>query len=225
MFDLTCMGFDLADIYCNPVLILGDGILGQMMEPIELPEERIKKLDDKKGRLNKSKKLLTKQVRAKAWALTGCRGRKPNIVRSLLLKEGALEDLNCRMQEKYKLITRRELRQETQKINDADLVLVAYGSVSRMCREVMLMARAKGLKVGLIRPITLWPFPYNVIRRVASKARAILTVEMSMGQMVEDVRLAVEGRCPVHFYGRCGGGIPTADAIYKEVRKILKKKA
>ncbi len=221
MFDLTCSGFDLADIYRMPVMILGDGILGQMMEPMEVPDQRIKKLNTKN---NKSRKYLTRKIKDKTWTLAGCYNRRPNVIRSLLLKEGALEELNARLQEKYKLITRREIRQETQKIKDADLILVAYGSVSRICHEVMLQARALGLRVGLIRPITLWPFPYKVINKAAAGAKAMLAVEMSAGQMIEDVRLGVEGQCPVFFHGRCGGGIPKAEVILKKVRNILKRK-
>ncbi len=212
MMDLTRLAFDLADRYRNPVIVLGDGLLGQMMEPIEFKVESLKltgKEKDKKISINK-----------KPWALTGAKGRPRNIIRSLYLGEGVLEKHNQHLQKKYKKISREEVRYEGYSLEDAEIVLVAYGTSARISRAALIRARRKGLKVGMLRPITLWPFPTDIIARIASRAKAFLAVEMSAGQMVEDVRLAVEGKCPVRFYGRMGGEVPTAEEILKEIRKI-----
>jgi len=204
LMDYTRLAFDLADKYRNPVMILGDGLLGQMMEPVVIkPEDR------------------TPQVVDKPWALTGCKGRKPNIIKSLILAEGALEEHNKRLQEKFKLITRTETLSESVDIKDSDIALVAYGSVARIARASMEMARAKGLKAGLIRPVTLWPFPDKVIEAACASAKKFLVVEMSSGQMVEDVRLAVSGRVPVEFYGRMGGGIPSEEEILARIEALV----
>ena len=156
----------------------------------------------------------------KPWALTGCKGRAPNIIRSLILAEGALEAHNIKLQEKFKLITQTEVRAEALNIKDSDIVLVAYGSVARIARASMDMARAKGLKVGLIRPITLWPFPDKFIENACISAKKLLVVEMSAGQMVEDVRLAVNGRVQVEFHGRMGGGIPSEEEILQRIEAL-----
>jgi 2-oxoglutarate ferredoxin oxidoreductase subunit alpha len=211
MMDLTRLAFDLADRYRNPVIVLGDGLLGQMMEPVEI------------GQKAESRKLKTenrKQKTEKPWALTGAKGRPRNLIRSLYLGEGVLEKHNQHLQKKYKKISREEVRYEGYSLEDAEIVLVAYGTSARISRAALIRARKKGLKVGMLRPITLWPFPADIIARVASRAKAFLAVEMSAGQMVEDVRLAVEGKCPVRFYGRMGGEVPTAGEILKEIRKI-----
>jgi len=196
LMDQTALAFDLADKYRNPVCILGDGLLGQMMEPVSM------KTDDYKP-----------QVVEKPWALTGCLGRKPNIIRSLLLGDGALEEHNKKLQEKYRRIKEAEVRAEALNTKDADVIIVAYGSVGRIAKAAMEDARAEGLKVGYIRPITLWPFPEKLIAEAAAKCGRFLVVEMSAGQMVEDVRLAVNGRARVDFYGRMGGGVPTEEEI------------
>jgi 2-oxoglutarate ferredoxin oxidoreductase subunit alpha len=156
----------------------------------------------------------------KPWAMTGCAGRKPNMLRSLLLADGALEEHNKRLQEKYNAMRRDEVRVETANIKDADTVIVAYGSVARTAKASMIKARAKGLKVGLIRPITLWPFPDRAIEESAATARRFLVVEMNAGQMVEDVKLALNGKAPVDFYGRMGGGIPTEDEILGRIEAL-----
>ncbi|MFC1704214.1 3-methyl-2-oxobutanoate dehydrogenase subunit VorB [Candidatus Omnitrophota bacterium] len=206
--DLTRHAFDLADTYRMPVIILGDGMLGQMMEPIT--------------------KFKTKATRVKAkkpWILTGAQGRKPNIIRSLLLKEGALENLNRTLQKTYRTIISKEQQYEISHLENSTVAVVAYGTVARIAKQAMIEARSKGSKVGLIRPISLWPFPDNAFSQLLaknSKLKAILVVEMSTGQMVEDVRLAVNGRCPVHFYGRTGGGIPTYEEIVKHIKKLAK---
>jgi 2-oxoglutarate ferredoxin oxidoreductase subunit alpha len=203
--DYTRTAFDLADKYRNPVMILGDGLLGQMMEPICMPTVK-----DEKPRIPE-----------KPWALTGCKGRRPNIVRSLILGEGALEEHNKKLQEKFSLINRSEVMGEALNVKDSEIILVAYGSVARIAKASMEMARAKGLKVGLIRPITLWPFPNALIANASVSAKKFLVVEMSAGQMVEDVRLAVNGRIPVEFYGRMGGGIPSEEEILRQVEGLI----
>ena len=203
IMDYTFMAFDLADKYRNPVIILGDGLLGQMMEPVQI-----------KSAGNGP------QFVEKPWALTGCKGRAPNIVRSFYLPEGALEEHNKKLQKKYALIKEKEVRVVTYNIKDSDIVLVAYGSVARIAKAAMEMAREKGLKVGLIRPATLWPFPSAFISDVASRAKKFLVVEMSAGQMVEDVMLAVNGKAEVDFYGRMGGGVPSEGEILEKIAKL-----
>lgn len=204
-FNLTMLAFELADLYRNPVFILGDGLLGQMMEPVETERlSQIKNSDDKQTVI--SDKL-------KPWVLTGCKGRKPNIIRSLYLGEGVLEAHNKKLQEKFRKIKEKEVRFEAFSLEEAEFVLIAYGTVSRICKAVVNRLREKKMKVGLIRPITLWPFPEEIIKKTARRAKRILVVEMSSGQMLEDVKLVVEGACPVDFYGRMGGGIPTEEEI------------
>lgn len=203
LMDYTYLAFDLADKYRNPVMILGDGLLGQMMEPIQIKSVEDKPLVDK------------------PWALTGCKGRKPRLIRSLLLGEGALEEHNKKLQEKFNNIKKNEVRVEALNVKDADIILAAYGSVARIARAGMELGRAKGLKVGLIRPITLWPFPEKTIAEISGKAKKFLVVEMSAGQMVEDVMLAVKGRAEVDFYGRMGGGIPTEEEILQKIEALV----
>ncbi len=202
MHDFAAWGFDLADRYRNPVMILADGRLGQMMEPLEL-WARTPVLPDK------------------PWALTGARGRPPNIVRSYYSVEGVLEENNRVLQEKYRCIVQNEVRFETWKMEDARIALTGYGTCARLCREVVKQCRQEGLAVGLLRPMTLWPFPTDAYRRYLDQLQRILVVEMSAGQMVEDVRLAVEGHVPVHFYGRMGGGVPTTEEIRKHLSSLL----
>jgi 2-oxoglutarate ferredoxin oxidoreductase subunit alpha len=205
MFDLTRSAFDLADRYRNPVIILGDGFLGQMMEPI------ITDYTDKKPQITQIKK---------PWALMGCKDRKPNLIRSIYLEEGRLEEFNRLLQAKYKKIKSKEIRLQTLYLDNSDLILVAYGLMARICKSVVKKLRDRKKRIGLIRPITLWPFPENIFKKLRAtnpKLRAILVVEMSAGQMVEDVRLAVEGNCPVRFYGRTGGGIPTEEEIIEKI--------
>lgn len=205
LMDYTYIAFDLADKYRNPVMILGDGLLGQMMEPIQIKSVEGRPLVDK------------------PWALTGCKGRQARFIRSLFLGDGALEEHNKKLQEKFNNIKKNEIRAETLNIKDADIILVAYGSVARIARAGMELGRAKGLKVGLIRPITLWPFPEKTIADISGKAKKFLVVEMSAGQMVEDVSLAVKGRAEVDFYGRMGGGIPTEEEILKKIEALVKQ--
>ncbi len=206
-YNLTYEAFDIAAKYRNPVMILGDGILGQMMEPLIIkqmnPEE-----------VNKRPEL--------DYILNGCKGREPRVIRSLFLGEGELEEWNAKLQDKYRNLEIELNRAEEINVNDAELILIAYGSTFRICKAVMTQARRRGLRVGLIRPITLWPFPYATIKNISDRKRKILVVEMSSGQMVEDVRLAVAGEAKVYFTGRTGGGIPEEDKILDKIEEILK---
>ncbi|MDP8259840.1 MAG: 3-methyl-2-oxobutanoate dehydrogenase subunit VorB [Candidatus Gygaella obscura] len=202
-FHLTVEAFDLADKYRNPVMILGDGLLAQMIEQIILPKQKIKI-----------------PVRKKTWALTGAKNRDPNIIRTLFLKEGALEEHNLVLQEKYKLIGKNEIRFEEYLTKDADILLVAYGTMARIVKGAVDSLRAQGIKAGLFRPISLWPFPYAVLKTLSKNKEKLLVVEMSYGQMVEDVRLSVEGSVKVDFFGRAGGGVPKEEAIIKKVKAL-----
>jgi 2-oxoglutarate ferredoxin oxidoreductase subunit alpha len=205
MFDFTYDAFALADKYRIPVMILADGMLGQMVEPLEF--------DDK---------IKPAGIVDKPWALTGAKGREPQSIKSLLLGEGALEELNDRLQDIYRTIEKKEKRCETYKTKDAEMVLVAYGTVGRIARSCVDTLREKGVKVGLIRPITLWPFSYGQIEKAAKKNCKFLVVEMSAGQMVEDVRLAVQDDKRVSFYGRTGGGIPEEEVIVAKVLSLAR---
>lgn len=206
LVDITILSFDLADKYRNPVMILGDGALGQMMEPAEFNTSKNEPIE-------------------KPWAAVGLKGRsKPNIINSLYLKPETLEKHNIHLQQKYALIQKSEIRYEKIKTEDADLILVAYGITSRIARSAMEKARSEGMKVGLFRPISLWPFPYQQLADSAKTASALLTLELSAGQMVEDVRLSVNGGKPVHFYGRTGGMMPSPQEIYQEIAKIINGK-
>lgn len=202
--ELTSEAFRIADQYRTPVIILGDGMLGQMMEPVEFKDQR----DTDEG-FNKD------------WATTGTIGDgPPRVITSLDLSDVQLEQRNHRLQQKYKEITMNETKVETKYIDGADYVIVAYGTVARIALSAIEKARKDGMKIGLIRPISLWPFPKKVISDVSSNVTEVLTVEMNAGQMVEDVRLAVEGKAPVSFYGRTGGIIPTVEEIYQEILKL-----
>ena len=200
--DLTVLAFDLADKYRNPALILGDAILGQMMEPAELPP------------------LQPLRKQRPGWALTGADKRPKNIITSIYLDPEQMEKLNLRLQAKLAEIRKNEVRWKEYMTEDAGLLLVAYGTMGRVCYTAMQQARAEGIKVGLLRPITLWPFPGARLAELAEQVNGILTVEMSAGQMVEDVRLYVEGRCPVQFYGRMGGIVPLSDEVLKVIREM-----
>ncbi len=206
MVDFTVLGFELADKYRNPVMLLGDGALGQMMEPVEI-------------------KAGNAQTVEKPWAATGMRGRtNPNIINSLFLKPEELENHNKHLQKKYALIQEAEMRWEEINTEDAELVLVAYGITARIARSAMDKARESGMKVGLLRPISLWPFPTPPFAKLAKTASAFLTLELSAGQMIEDVRLATNGAKPVHFYGRTGGMMPSPMAVLKEITKLMSGK-
>ncbi len=204
MADLTMLSFDLADKYRMPVMILGDGILGQMMAPVEF----------------KSLKSKVESFGKKDWILDGCKGRKPRIIRSLLLAEGELERLNLKLQKKYNEIKDKEERCEILYGDDSKVMLVAYGTPSRITRSVVEKLRKTGKKIGMLRPISLWPFPEKEFKKLAKKVKAFLVIEMNCGQMVEDVKLAIDCSKPVYFYGRSGGQVPSESEIIKEIEKV-----
>jgi 2-oxoglutarate ferredoxin oxidoreductase subunit alpha len=202
--DLMVLAFDLADKYRTLVMVVADGAIGQMMEPAELPPMR-------EPRPPKDRP---------PWALTGAKGREPNTITSLFLGAEKLEAVNIHLQKKLARIAKNEVRWREYETQDAELLVVAFGTVGRVCQSVVREAREQGLAVGLLRPVSLWPFPTQRIRELAEKSQGILVVEMNAGQMVEDVRLAVEGRCPVEFYGRMGGPIPLPDEILPQLQKL-----
>lgn len=202
-YELTALAFDLADKYRNPALVLADAIIGQMIEGCETKE-------------------ITPLEVAKPWALTGAKGREKNVINSLWMQPDVLEALNLRMQAKYRQAEIEDVRFREYMTDDAELVLVAYGSPARICKTVVDMARAEGLKVGLFRPISLFPYPSGAILDMAKDQKRFMVVEMSTGQMVEDVLLAVNGKTEVDFYGRCGGVVPTPVEILEQVRTVIK---
>lgn len=203
LVDMTILAFDLADQYLTPVMILGDGAIGQMMEPVIFPSNK-------------------RSLIEKPWAATGMGERKQhNIINSLFLQPEALEKHNNLLQEKYKKIAAEQVRYEEVKTEDAELILVAYGITSRIARSAIEIVRREGYKVGLFRPVSLWPFPSEPLQQLAKTAKAFLTLELSAGQMVEDVQLAVCGAKPVHFYGRTGGMIMSPKEVAGEIKKIL----
>lgn len=202
MHDLTMLAFELADRYRTPVMILADGRLGQMMEPLRLCDKTPPKAP------------------RKAWALTGATGRRPNMIRSLYLGEGELERLNIELQRKYKRITAKEARYEERDADECDTLLVAYGTCARIANGAIASLRSDGIKAGVFRPITLWPFPYKRIAETAERVSAVLVIEMSSGQMLEDVRLAIGGRVPIYFEGRMGGGVPRVADVVRRVKRL-----
>ena len=211
MVDFVGLGFDLAFKYRNPAMILSDGVIGQMMEKVKLPEYKRRRTEQ--------------EIREQCpWATLGkTPDREPNIITSLELDSAVMEKNNERFQAKYHEIEKSEVRYEEIKCEDADYLLVAFGSAARICLKTIDMARAEGIKVGLIRPITLWPFPSEVLSKYADKVKGMLTVEMNAGQMVEDVRLAVNGRVPVEHYGRLGGIVPTPDGVLEAFKQKIVK--
>jgi 2-oxoglutarate/2-oxoacid ferredoxin oxidoreductase subunit alpha len=205
LYEMTVEAFNLADRYRMLTLILGDGALGQMMEPVEFREQ------EPIDQVNKD------------WALTGRQGRaEHNTITSIYIEADLMEAVNNRLQAKYQVIREREVRSESFQTEDAEVVIVAFGTASRICRNVLRQAAELGIRVGLVRPITLWPFPEQTIAALAAQdsVKAFLVVEMNCGQMVEDVRLAVNGRKPVEFYGRSGGSLPTQKDILEHIRMI-----
>ena len=202
LVDSMPLAFDLADQYRMTVVVLADGILGQMMEPVVFERKPSRKLPPKD------------------WALTGADGREQNIVRSLWLPEGSLEKHNYKLQEKYRQVEKNDVLCEQFAVDDAEIVVVAYGIAARIVRSAVNKARQEGIKAGWIRPITLWPFPTEQISKAAEEFRIFLTVEMSLGQMLDDVKLAVAGKAPVVFYGRPAGGIPTVQQILGKIRQL-----
>jgi 2-oxoglutarate ferredoxin oxidoreductase subunit alpha len=203
MMDFAIEGFDLADKYRTPVMVMAEGTLGQMMEPIFMRPKVSSFVD-------------------KPWAITGCKDRAPNIVNTLHLSPDFLEERNLILAEKYRQIVANEQKAETYWTEDADLVVVAFGLMSRIVRKAVLEVRKKGYKVGIIRPVTLWPFPAQQISQAAETAKLFLSVEISMGQMIEDIRLAVNGRAPVKFYGRIGM-LPSPEEIARHILELAEK--
>jgi 2-oxoglutarate ferredoxin oxidoreductase subunit alpha len=207
MVDHVVLAFDLADKYRTPVLLLSDGAIGQMMEKVVLPEHKPYTAD-------------------KPWATTGkTSDRKRNTITSLYIKSETMEEKNNVLQAKYKKIKENEIRYEEYKIDDAEVVISAFGVTSRICKKTVDLARAQGIKAGLFRPITVWPFPEQQIAALADKAstKFFISVEMNVGQMVYDIRLAANGKKPVYFYGRQGGIVPTPEAILGVIKGHLEK--
>lgn len=204
LVDLVMEGFDLADLYRTPVMVLGDGMIGQMMEPVEF---RYKNRTD---------------LPEKTWSTDGTGGkRKPNIINSLYLAAEALEEHNIKLQEKFKKIRENEKRVEAVNIEDADIVLSAYGTTSRIVKTAISKLTKEGYKVGLIRPISLYPFPNEPFEKINPNCKGVLVVEMNAGQMVDDVKISLNGSMPTHFYGRSGGMVPTPEAIVEKAKEIL----
>lgn len=201
--DLTRTAFDYADKYRNPVLILGDGMMGQMMEPVEFPEP-----------------IDISTIAPKQWILDGAKDRPSRVILSLLLNPAKQEELNWKLIRKYEMITREIPRAEKHLTDDANFAVIAYGTAARIAKGAVKRVREMGLKVGLFRPITLWPFPEKPLREMSRHIKDFLVFEMSAGQMVEDVKLALEGRSNVHFYGRPGGTISTPDEIAKAINSL-----
>lgn len=203
--DMIMDAFDVAELYRTPVLVLLDGMIGQMMEPVDFDKPRTQReLPSKEG-----------------WATTGTKGqRKPNIINSLYLSPEILEEHNYHLQRKYDVIEANELQYEMDRTEDAELVFVAYGTMARVVKNCVNEMRAEGLKVGLIRPKTVWPYPYNAFDEIPA-CKNLFVIEMSLGQMVEDVKLGSNGRYPVHFYGRPGGMVPEPKEIIARAKKIM----
>jgi len=201
MADMTALAFDLADKYRMPAMLLCDGTMGQMMEPVELPDEKV-------------------NVVEKPWAVTGTgNARKHNIINSLYLKPEILEEKNFERYERYKLIEETEARHESFMMDDAEICVAAYGIAARVAKNAVVAARKEGIKVGMIRPITVWPFPKKAFAEAADKVKSFISVELSMGQMIEDVALATECKKPIELCNRSGGMIPTPEQVLEAIKK------
>ena len=209
MADFMDLAFTLAFRYRNPAMILSDGVIGQMMEKVVLPEQKPRRTEEK-------------VIRECPWASTGrTRDRKPNIITSLELMPEAMEQRNLHLQEKYRTIKEREVRYETIELDDADIMIVAFGSAARIAEKAIELAREEGIKAGLFRPITLWPFPEKQIAEAAHGKRGVLVAEINAGQMIQDVRLSVNGEEPVEHFGRLGGIVPEPEEIVKAIKEKL----
>ena len=210
MADFVGLAFELAFKYRNPAMILADGVIGQMMEKVVLPAPRPRRTEE--------------EVIAQCpWATTGCKGRKPNIITSLELDPAIMEQRNLHLQEKYAEIQAKETRYEELDCEDAEYLIVAFGSCARVAQKAMEHAREEGIKVGLFRPITLWPFPSDALAERARQVKGILVVELNSGQMIEDVMLAVKCQIPVEHFGRLGGIVPDPDEVIEALKeKIIK---
>ena len=209
MADHTVLAFELAFKYLTPTMILADGIIGQMMEKVVLPPYQ--------------PRLTEAEIREKyPWATLGkTKDRDPNYISSLELVTEEMERINLRLQARYREIEKHEVRFENIACDDADYVFVAFGTMARVCQKAVELARAEGIKVGLLRPITLFPFPVEVFKELSERIKGILTVEMNAGQMVEDVRLSISGKIPVEFYGRMGGIVPSPDEVLNALKSKL----
>ncbi len=213
MVDFVGLGFDLAFKYSTPAMILADGIVGQMMEKVVLPEQRPRRTEE--------------EIRRQCpWATNGRKdGRKRNVVTSLELESSKMEVINHQLQARYREIEKNETRWEEIGVEDADYLIVAFGSIARICDKAREIAAEKGIKIGIVRPITLWPFPSEAISKAAEGKKGVLVVELNAGQMVEDVRLAVHDRLPVEHFGRMGGIIPSPEEVVDALEeKIINRK-
>lgn len=213
MVDFVGLGFDLAFKYTNPAMILADGIVGQMMEKVVLPEQRPRRTEE--------------EIRRQCpWAADGRKdGRKRNVVTSLELESAKMEVINHQLQARYREIEKNETRWEEIGVEDADYLIVAFGSIARICDKAREIAAEKGIKIGIVRPITLWPFPTEAINKAAEGKKGVLVVELNAGQMIEDVRLAVHDRLPVEHFGRMGGIIPSPEEVVTAMEeKIINRK-
>ena len=209
MADFMDLAFTLAFRYRNPAMILSDGVIGQMMEKVVLPEQKPRRTEEE-------------VIRECPWASTGrTRDRKPNIITSLELMPEAMEQRNLHLQEKYRTIKEREVRYETIELDDADIMIVAFGSAARIAEKAIELAREEGIKAGLFRPITLWPFPEKQLAEAAHGKRGVLVAEINAGQMIQDVRLSVNGEEPVEHFGRLGGIVPEPEEIVKAIKEKL----
>ncbi len=209
MADFVELGFELAFKYRNPVMILSDGAIGQMMEKVELKEQKVRRTEE--------------QVRQQCpWATLGKPADRPhNVITSLALESAKQEQMNIKIQAKYREVEKNEVRYELIQGDDADYIIVAFGTSSRICQKVVEIAREKGIKVGLLRPITLYPFPTKIISELANRVKGFLSVEMNAGQMVEDVKLAVNGKVKVDHFGRLGGIMPSSEEIIDALKQKI----
>ena len=211
MYDFVGEAFDLAFKYRNPAMILGDGVIGQMMEKVELHEKKARWTDEEIRKMNDS------------WATLGKpANRKHNTITSLALEADVQEAFNIKLQKKYAEMEEKEVRYSTYKTEDAEHLIVAFGCMSRICENVVDIARENGIKLGLLRPITLFPFPKKQIDALVPQLKSIMSVELNAGQMVEDVRLVANGRVPVNFYGRMGGNVCSPEEVYEAFVKSIK---
>lgn len=209
MADFVDLAFELAFRYRNPAMILSDGVIGQMMEKVELPPFKPRRSEEE-------------ILRECPWAATGRKGnRGPNIFTSLSLDPAWMEEHNRHLQQKYQTIREREVRFEALHCEDAEYLIVAFGSAARIAMNTIEVLRSEGIRIGLLRPITLWPFPTQEIARLSHQVKGILSLEINAGQMIDDIRLAVNGTCPVTHYGRLGGMVPTPEEVTEHVRQFI----
>lgn len=205
MVDYVQEAFEAADYYRNPVMVIGDGMIGQMMEPIEFKEI-----------------VGTRELQPKTWATDGMKGmRKKNIINSLALDPAELERHNHRLQAKYNEMKEKEVRYELYNMENPEIVLVSYGTTSRIVKNAIVALKEEGIEVGLIRPITLWPFPEKAFTEIPASCKHVMSVEMSMGQMIDDIKISLAGRLPVSFFGRTGGMIPSPEEVVAAVKEVI----